>query len=124
MAGLDPAAAATRQLVEQLLDRKGAAAQQQRITFDDFMKVGGDPTSRGAVGLCPWRGIPPSGEIYVACQDMGFKITSHTRPTYFFLRKMFLIPSPAQVVIYFQEESTRVMMDGGEVPQVWSMQFV
>ena len=43
MAGLDPAAAATRQLVEQLLLRKGSAAQQHRISFDDFMKVTSPP---------------------------------------------------------------------------------
>ena len=41
MSGLDPAAVITRQLVELLLERRGTAAQQQRISFDDFMKVWG-----------------------------------------------------------------------------------
>ena len=39
MAGLDPAATSTRQLVEQLLQHRGPAEQQSRIGFDDFMKV-------------------------------------------------------------------------------------
>ena len=39
MAGLDPAATSTRQLVEQLLHHRGPAENQSRIGFDDFMKV-------------------------------------------------------------------------------------
>ncbi|GAX83590.1 hypothetical protein CEUSTIGMA_g11015.t1 [Chlamydomonas eustigma] len=39
MAGLDPAAPATRQLVELLLERRGPSEQHYRINFDDFMKV-------------------------------------------------------------------------------------
>ena len=49
MSGLDPAAIITRQLVELLLERRGTVAQQQRISFDDFMKV----CVRGGGGYIP-----------------------------------------------------------------------